>query len=837
MKPTLPSGTVTFMFTDIAGSTRLLNEIGEEPYAEELSRHRVALRTALSRHDGVEVSTEGDSFFVVFRTATQALDAAAESIEALRAGPIRVRIGIHTGTPLLADDDYVGMDVHRASRIANAGSGGQVLVSATAAALADPERFELVDLGDHRLKDLAKPERIYQMGTGSFPPVKSLSASNLPVPGAPFLGRRKELGEVVALLRDPAVRVVTLTGPGGAGKTRLALEAARQCSDAFRGGSWWVSLAPLSDPKQATSALATAMGVEEGPDEEDLASELAGRLAAGGSLILLDNAEHLLPELAHELSPLIRDAGASTFLITSRARLHLAHEHEFPVPSMSADDAESFVVSKAKALGVDVAPSRALTALCERLDRLPLAMQLAVARLRMFSVEQLTERLGNVLDLSGARDADPRQQTLRDTIGWSYSLLDQSEQEALRRLSVFAGGATIDAIEEAMAASPEAIGALLDHSLIRRRDDRSAPRFWMLETIREFAAERLVAAGEEDHMRARHAAYFRALAQRAGAGLERARGGWLDVLDADIENLRSALSWSLDRGDHDTARAIVGSLGVYWVDRGLLNEMRSWVERSLEGDGGGDAAHTLLLMRRSQVAYFQGEYDVAREAGQQALAQARAIGDAPNTARAMMYLAAAVEAEGSLEEGWALEVEALRIARGLRSSHPRILLVALINLGYTSITRGMYQEAVRELDEAVSLSLELGEVADAAAARCNLALALFHLDRIDEAGRMAALATVSAIDQSDQVLGSGCLEVLAAVEVARGDHRVAVRLLGAAEALRLSIGYELEPAERALRERTFERLAGTGSMATDLQDTPALSLEEAFALVGREFLD
>jgi class 3 adenylate cyclase len=428
MTATLPTGTVTFMFTDIAGSTRLLNELGEERYAEELSRHRVALRTAFSRHDGVEVSTEGDSFFAVFATATHALDAAAEGIEALLAGPIRVRIGIHTGTPLLADNDYVGMDVHRASRIANAGSGGQVLVSATAAALADPERFELVDLGDHRLKDLAKPERIFQLGTGSFPPVKSLSASNLPVPAAPFLGRRSELDEVTSLVRDPAIRIVTLTGPGGTGKTRLALEAARMCLDAFPAGSWWVPLASLSDPKHAMSALAAVLGVEERPDE-DLSSDLAARLADAASLVLFDNAEHLLPALAHGLARLIRDAGPSTFLITSRARLHLTAEHEFPVPGMSSEDAESFVVSKAKALGVDVAPAPALTALCDGLDRLPLAMQLAVARLRMFSVEQLTERLGSVLDLRGDRDADPRQQTLRETIGWSYSLLNPSEQE------------------------------------------------------------------------------------------------------------------------------------------------------------------------------------------------------------------------------------------------------------------------------------------------------------------------------------------------------------------------------------------------------------------------
>src|SRR5512132_3438289 len=538
----LPTGTVTFVFTDIAGSTKLLDEFGAERYAFELDRHREALRTAFARHDGVEVGTEGDAFFFALPTASQALDAAAEGREALERGPIRVRVGIHTGTPLLTDEGYIGMDVHRASRIASAGHGGQVLVSATTAALVDPDRFELLDLGYHRLKDLTRPERIFQLGSGSYPPLKSVSPANLPVPVTPFLGRDSELEQVTELLGDPDVRVLTLTGPGGTGKTRLALQVAADCSDSFPDGRWWVPLAPLSAPRLATSALATVMAVEERPDGE-LSSDLAARLTTGATLVLLDNAEHLLPSLAAELAPIVSRAEGATFLVTSRAPLHLDAEYEFPVPGMSAEDAELFVVSRAKAVGVELEPTLGLAALCERLDYLPLAMQLVVSRLKTFSIDQLVQQLAHVLDLSGKRDADPRQQTLRTTIEWSHSLLGSSEKVAFRRLSVFAGGATIEAIEDVAEADPETLSALLDQSLIRRRDDPLGPRFWMLETIREFALERLVDAHEVETTRARHAAFYRSLAERAGIALDQARGDWLDVVDAELENLRTTLSW------------------------------------------------------------------------------------------------------------------------------------------------------------------------------------------------------------------------------------------------------------------------------------------------------
>jgi predicted ATPase/class 3 adenylate cyclase len=838
MRRDLPTGTVTFVFADIAGSTKLLNNLGGDAYARELAKHRVTLRATFARYDGVEVDTQGDSFFIAFPTADRALEAMSDVTRSLERGPIRVRVGIHTGAPLLTSEGYVGTDVHRASRIASSGHGGQVLVSATTSVLVDADRFELVDLGYHRLKDLPRPERIFQLGSSRFPPLRSLSPSNLPVPATPFLGRREELDRLTTLLRDPDVRVVTLTGAGGTGKTRLAIAAAAGCSDSFPDGRWWVPLAPLSDPSLVLSAMATVMAVEERPDIA-LTSQLAARLSGGRSLVLLDNAEHLLPPLASELAPVIRDSDGATFLVTSRAPLRVGAEHEFPVPAMSPDDAQTFILSRAAAVGVELEPSPALITLCRRLDYLPLAMQLMAARLKLFSVERLIERLANVLDLAGQRDADPRQQTLRATIEWSHSLLSSEESVAFRRLAVFAGGATMEAIEDVTQADVQTISALLDQSIVLRRDDALGPRMWMLETIHEFARERLSEAGDMEAVRERHASYYRSVAERAGSGLDESRREWLDVLDAELDNVRMAMSWFLKRADHRSVQLIAGSLGVYWFDRGLLSEMGSWIEHSLEAGGDRGAEHTLALTRLSQVTYMQGDYERARTAAEEALAQARMLRDPVAVVLAMDGLAAARVAQGYPDQAWDLEQEALEIARGLSRAR-RLLVVALSNLGYTCLTRTLHKAAARYFEEALALALDLGEATNAGAARCNLAISLVQLGRINEAGRIGAEAMISAIESSDQTLGTACLEVLAAVEIQRGNHRFGARLLGASEVTRGKLGYELEPAERALHERTLAimRNALTGAeLDAAWREGAALNLEDAFALIGREFIE
>ena len=487
MRGDLPAGTVTFLFTDVEGSTRLLDDLGSEDYAAALAEHRRIVREVSAREGGVEVDTQGDAFFVAFPTAPGAIAAARAVVDGLGSGPVRVRIGVHTGTPLLTDEGYVGPDVHRAARIAASGHGGQVLVSSATRALLDGD--SLRDLGEHRFKDLAAAERVYQLGDREFQPLRSLYRTNLPVPATPFLGRERELGDVVELLVRDDVRLLTMTGPGGTGKTRLALQAAAEASGEFPDGVWWVGLAPLRDARLLVTSLAQVLMVEERADS-DLAELVVAHLASKRALVLVDNVEHLLPEVATEIARL-RDAASPTILVTSRERLQLQGEHVYPVPTLADDDGIELFLVRARALASRVEPSDAIGELCSRLDNLPLALELAAARTVVFPPEQLLARLSERLDLLKAgRDADPRQQTLRATIEWSYDLLEPAEQRVFRGLSVFAGGCTYDAAEFVCGADPDVIQALLDKSLLRRSEGER-PRYLMLETIRELALERL----------------------------------------------------------------------------------------------------------------------------------------------------------------------------------------------------------------------------------------------------------------------------------------------------------------------------------------------------------
>jgi predicted ATPase/class 3 adenylate cyclase len=830
----LPSGTVTFVFTDIAGSTRLLLDLGEEGYARTLAEHRELVRTAFARHAGIEVDSQGDAFFFVFRTPQRALGAASEGLIASTGSGIQVRIGIHTGTPLLTSEGYVGKDVHRASRIADAGHGGQILVSATTATLVEADGFELLDLGKHRLKDLARPERLFQLGSGAFPPIRSMSPSNLPAPATPFLGRRAELERTKEILADRSVRVVTLTGPGGIGKTRLALQAARESSERFPAGRWWVPLGPLSDPKLVLSALAAALAADE-PRGAPAPSDPIARLGSGSALVVLDSAEHLLPSLADELAPVIGAAEEATFLVTSRAPLHLQSEFEYPVPAMGDDDATSFFLSRARAAGIELEPSAALSRLCERLDHLPLAMQLMAAQLKVFSVEQLTDRLSEALDVGGQHDMDPRHRTLRAAIEWSHSLLSPEEQQAFRRISVFPGSATAEALKEITGTDLDTLFGLLDASLLRRRDDTSEPRFWMLETIREFARERLEEADEVQPVRTRHAGFYRAIASRAGRDLDGGTEDWLGVLDAEVENMRATLSWFLGQEDFEAAQDVAGSIGRYWIERGSLAEMRSWLERSLSGGPRHGPAFAGAINRMSSAVYLQGEYELARTTAEEALTAARVVGDPMRIQYALTNLGNALEAMDLLDAAWPIEEEVLRICRELRAEHPRLLTLALINISYSALIRGWYEDAVGFSEEAISVARELGDPWGEGVARCNLAEASLRLGRIDHAADHVMDAIATALVLSDRLLQADCLVVLAGVEVERGDHTSAARMLGTSEALRRALQYEAQPAERALREDTLSKIrsvTGEDALTHAWSEGADMDVEETLALLG-----
>jgi len=575
VRPDLPTGTVTFVFTDVEGSTSLLNELGAEAYADALADHRAVIREACIRNGGVEVDTQGDAFFFAFPTAPGALEAASEFTDHLAANrQVRVRVGVHTGTPLLGEEGYVGRDVHRAARIAAAGHGGQVLVSAATATLV---ALELTDLGEHRFKDLGAPERVFQLGSGEFPALKSLYRTNLPVPATTFVGRGHELDDLGALL-DRGIRLLTLTGPGGVGKTRLALQAVAGAVDAFPDGVWWVPLASVRDPELVLSSVALALGVSEQRGRE-LEESLIDVLSAGRSILLLDNLEHLLPNAAAKIATL-RDAGGSTVVVTSRERLQLAGEHVYAVAPLVATEATELFSARSAALGYDAGDADSVAELCARLDNLPLAVELAAARTGLLAPAEILARLGDRLDkLKGGRDADPRQQTLRATIGWSHDLLEPSERELFARLAVFAGGGTIEAVEAVCEADLDVLTSLLDKSLVRR----SGERVWMLETIREFASEQLSASPAADDLRDRHASYYLTLAESYNDEL---RGpGQAEALRrfaSEHEDLRVAFDWLLDR-DPSAALRLVAALWRFWFVSGHFREAANCWPRHSSG--------------------------------------------------------------------------------------------------------------------------------------------------------------------------------------------------------------------------------------------------------------
>src|SRR5687768_14825182 len=573
----LPSGTVTFLFTDVEGSTRLLHALGAEGYADALATHRRILRETCSRHNGVEVDTQGDAFFIAFPTAPGALAAAAEAREALSSGPIKVRMGLHTGTPHLTDEGYVGPDVHRAARIAAAGHGGQILVSSATAQLVDAE---LSDLGDHRLKDLTAPERIFQLGAEEHPPLKTLHQTNLPVPATPFLGRDTELDEIGALLARDGVRLVTLTGPGGTGKTRLALQAAANVADAFPGGVWWVPLAALRDPALVLESASAALGAT---------GDLAEHIGDKRLLLLLDNFEHLTAAAAH-LAPLLAKCPNLTLLVTSREPLHLGGEHEYAVDPLQRTEAVELFLTRALAVRRDFAANGEVALICERLDHLPLAIELAAARVKMLSPKALLQRLEQRLPLlaGGTRDAPERQRTLRATIEWSHELLSPDEQRLFARLAVFRGGCTLEAAEAVVDADLDTLQSLVDKSLVRVRD---SGRFWMLETIREFAVERLEASGEADEISRRHAEFFLEIAEELQPRVMKDDADALDQLTEDHDNLRAALDRLEAEGDAERLQRLGGSVWRFWYLRSHLTEGKRRLDAAMAA--GGDATPAL----------------------------------------------------------------------------------------------------------------------------------------------------------------------------------------------------------------------------------------------------
>ena len=552
MRDDLPTGTVTFLFTDVEGSTKLLHEFGAEAYASALAEHRRVVRETCAEQNGVEVDTQGDAFFIAFPTAPAALEAARRINERLTGGPIRMRMGLHTGTPLVTEGGYVGPDVHRAARIASAGYGGQILVSSATVALVD---LEVRDLGEHRLKDLSAPERIFQLGDSEFPRLKSLYQTNLPVPANPLVDRKKELVDVLSLLSDGA-RVVSVTGPGGVGKTRFTLAAAGEAADRFPDGVWLVALAPLRDPQLVLPSIAKAVGAD---------ADLLRHVGGLECLLLLDNFESVMGS-ASDIAALAAAAPSMQMLVTSREPLRIAVEREFRLLPLPESPAVELFRQRADAAVADVdVPYDVAVEICDRLDRLPLAIELAAARMTVFEPEVLLERLERRLPLlvSRARDIPERQRTLHSTIAWSYELLEPMEQRLFKRLAVFRGGATLEAIERVVDGDAELVESLVDKSLLRRR----GRRFFMLETLREFALEELGTSDEAADTRRRHAEFFLNVAESANLnpGNLRPGGQRLDIAIADQDNIRAALDWAIATQDNALGFRLAVAMDQFWV--------------------------------------------------------------------------------------------------------------------------------------------------------------------------------------------------------------------------------------------------------------------------------
>jgi predicted ATPase len=760
----LPSGTVTFLFTDVEGSTRLLHDLGAESYSAALLEHRLILREIFARHGGVEVDTQGDAFFIAFPTAPGAADAAHEAQEALRSGPIHVRMGIHTGSPHLSEEGYVGQDVHKGARIAGVGHGGQVLLSKEVCDLAD---VDATDLGEHRLKDFAEPISIFQLGKERFPPLRTISNSNLPHPASSFVGRESEVEEVVSLLQDGA-RLLTLTGPGGSGKTRLAIEAAAALVPDFKAGVFWVGLATVRDPALVTDTIAQILGAKDG-----LAKDIGEREL----LLLLDNLEQVV-ESAPDLATLVEACPNLKLLVTSRELLRVKGEVEYPVLPLAEPDAVELFCARAR-----TEPDDAVRELCGALDNLPLALELAAARASVLSPKQMLERLSKRLDLfKGGSDADPRQQTLRATIAWSQELLSYEEQELFARLAVFTGGCTLEAAEEVLEAELDTLQSLVDKSLVRC----TAERFWMLETIREYAAEQLEDSGEVDERRRRHAEWSLALAEDAYPHLRGSPTEWLNRLEREHDNLRAALDWMEASGETQLALQLAGALYRFWYLRGHFAEGRPRLERLLDLDANRTAARARALNGAAVMAGSTGDPATDRLRSEEALTLHRELGDAWGIAYSVFSLGMAATEEADWTSARPHFEESLARFRELGEEH--YALIAADGLAWMSRELGDLERSRAGHEDVLRQARAQHDWAIAAAQLDQLAQFARDEGRIDDSLSMLAESLRITRDLEMPGLIVESLSRFAETLAVAGRAETAAQLLAAAEALREEIG-------------------------------------------------
>jgi predicted ATPase/class 3 adenylate cyclase len=868
----LPTGTVTFLFTDIEGSTRLAQDLGDA-WPPLLERHREIARAAWADQQGVEIGTEGDSFFVVFTIAPSAVAAAVQAQRGLSAEPwppggqIRIRMGLHTGEGLLSGGSYVGLDVHRAARIANGGYGGQVLVSATTQALVEgslPDGVTLGDLGEHRLKDLSRPERIWELRieglTSDFPPLRTLDIvpNNLPTQLTSFLGRQREIAEARQLLLDG--RLLTLTGPGGTGKTRLSLQIAADATDRFPDGIYFVPLGTISQPDLVLPTIAQMVGLID-PGTRAL-ERLADHIGAKCFLLVLDNFEQV-NDAAPQIAELLAQAPNISILVTSRSPLRVYGEREYPVPPLGVPDTrhlpdlEKFTTYESVALFVEramaVRPDFAVTSanapavaeICVRLDGLPLAIELAAARVRVLSPQAIMDRLGDRLKLlsGGSRDRPERQQTLRSAITWSHDLLDEADQRSFARFAVFAGGANLDAIERVVfdagdaADALDAMSSLVDKSLLRQESEPDGePRFRMLSTIGEFAMEKLEERGEADTLADRHAAWVLALVETAaGTVFGGDQKAILDRYEREHDNIRAALAHVIARDEAETAMRILAANWRFWQMRGYLAEAREHAERVLALPHSIDHpdARGAALEAGGGIAYWQGDLDAARGWYEEALEIARAMGDDARIANALYNLASSFNMEHEDQmRARALSEEAVETYRRLKDE-PGIGR-ALWGLANTFYFFGDFKGGIAVAEEALEIFRRIGDRFMTGWTLYMMALSNLNLD--PTAMREALEEALPLFTESEDKSGYALVfDAFAALYWTEGDVRRAVRLAGYASATEASAGTGLAKMNREFAGFFPATLTADPELAAAFEEGQHLTLEEATALaLGRE---
>ena len=791
-----PTGTVTFLFTDLEGSTRLWEE-HPDAMQDALKRHDGLLQLAVEAHHGYVVKTTGDGIHAAFATADDAVAAAIAAQLAFDAevwaatGPLKVRMGLHTGAAELRDGDYYGPALNRAARLMATAHGGQIVLShATEELIRDglASNVELEDLGEHRLKDLGRTEHVFQVNAPGlprlFPALHSLDAqrTNLPSQMTSFVGRDAEVDAVTELLAEH--RVVTLTGPGGVGKTRLAVAAAANSVDRFPDGTWLVELASI-ESLPVVDVIASALDIEL-PRDRAVEDAVVDALGSRSPLLVIDNCEHVMTEVRRVAETLLREAPGVTILATSREGLRVTGEQLYSVPSLDGEAAVRLFVDRAKAVDptitLDEAQVEAIARVCDRLDGIPLAIELAAARVTMFGIEDLAGRVEQRFRfLTGGRGRVERHQTLRSAIDWSYDLLTAEERVAFTRLSVFPGGCTLEAAEavlhdDALAEDRvlDVVSSLIDKSLVVVDRGRPVTRYAMLETIRQYAGEALVATGDVEAVRDRYVEWCVGFARAAGRGLYSPDElVWLERVDGEIDNLQVAVAWAVATDATDAAMRIGGAFARQAMARPLLGT--AYLAEQAMAVRGFDEhpARARVLAEAAWALYLRGDRDAARELLERSVAEVRAGARFAVAAfTGLLGIEGAIAAwrrEGPGEwRGYEVAKDGLQMAEAAGD----VLAITGLRtaLACQAMLCGHEHEAFEQAERALAEANELRQPTLEAAARYALAMAISTRDP-DAAMVLVGEALVELHAIGNDHEHSAALLLLAGLEARHGDIR------------------------------------------------------------------